>query len=120
MSQEVSRPTQGKTTVASEVLLTIARLTTLKVKGVSRLAQVPIVGVNRIFKRAQIQEGVQIEIIDDLVFIDLYVVLKNDVNVRDVSRNIQSEVARAIIEMVGMQVGSVNIHIEDIEYPPES
>jgi uncharacterized alkaline shock family protein YloU len=120
MAQEQTKPAQGKTTIASEVLLTIARLTTLNVKGVSRLAHVPVVGVNRIFKRAQIQEGVKIEIIDDLVFIDLYVILKHDVNVRDISRNIQNDVARAITEMVGMHVGSVNIHIEDIDYPPEA
>lgn len=120
MEQENTKPAQGKTTIALEVLLTIARLTTLNVTGVSRLAHVPVVGVNRIFKRAHIQEGVQIEIVDDLVFIDLYVILKHDVNVRDVSRNIQNDVARAITEMVGMHVGSVNIHIEDIDYPPES
>lgn len=120
MEQQQTNQTQGKTTIASEVLLTIARLTTLNVKGVSRLAHVPVIGVNRIFRRARMQEGVRIEIIDDLVFIDLYVILEHDINVRDVSRNIQNDVARAVTEMVGMQVGSVNIHIEDIEYPPES
>lgn len=120
MSQEKTQPTQGKTTVASDVLLTIARLTTLNVQGVSQLTHVPNEGVNRLFKRAQIQEGVQIDIIDDLVYIDIYVTLKNEFNVRDVSRNIQNDVARAITEMVGMQVGSVNIHIEDIDYPSET
>lgn len=119
MSQEQTQSTRGKTTVASEVLLTIARLTTLNVHGVSRLAHVPNVGVNRLFKHAQIQEGVQIDIIDDLVYMDIYVTLRNDYNVRDVSRNIQNDVSRAITEMVGMQVGSVNIHIEDIDYPSE-
>jgi uncharacterized alkaline shock family protein YloU len=119
MSQEYLHPVQGKTTIAPDVLLTIARLTILNVKGVSRLAHVPNVSVNRIFKHAQIQEGVQIEVIDDVVYMDIYVILKSDINVRDVSRNIQNDVARAITEMVGMQVGSVNVHIEDIDYPPE-
>jgi uncharacterized alkaline shock family protein YloU len=119
MSQDKTQPTRGKTTVASEVLLTIARLTTLNVHGVSRLAHVPNVSVNRLFKHAQIQEGVQINIIEDLVYIDIYVIIKNEFNVRDVSRNIQNDVARAITEMVGMQIGSVNIHIDDIDYPSE-
>jgi uncharacterized alkaline shock family protein YloU len=118
MAQEYTHSTHGKTTIAAEVLLTIARLTTQNVNNVSRLAHVPNVRVNRLFKRTQIQEGVRIEVIDDLVYIDIYVILKNDVNVRDVSRNIQNDVARAITEMVGMQVGSVNVHIEDIDYPP--
>jgi uncharacterized alkaline shock family protein YloU len=108
----------SRTTIAPEVLLTIARLTTLEVAGVSRMSDVPG-GVNRLFQRG-IGEGVRIEIRDDeAVFADLYVILQNDVNVRDVSRKIQHKVARAISEMVGMQVGRVNVHIEDIDYPTE-
>jgi len=109
----------GKTTIAPEVLLTIAQLTTLNVNGVSRLSHVQI-PVNQLLKRTQKREGVLIEVVDDVVYADIYVVLKNDVNVRDVSHNIQHEVSRAISEMVGMSVGRVNIHIEDIDYPPEA
>lgn len=73
-------------------------------------------GVNRILRRGT-GEGVHIIVKDDTVSADLYVILKNDVNMRDVSRNIQHDVSRAISEMVGMQVGRINIHIEDIDYP---
>ena len=108
----------GKTTIAPEVLLTIARLTTLDITGVSRMSPVPG-GVNRLFNRG-ISEGVRIDIReDDTVFADLFVILQKDVNIRDVSREIQHKVARAISEMVGMQVGRVNVHIEDIDYPME-
>jgi len=112
-------PTQGTTTIAPEVLLTIAQLTTLNVNGVSRLGHVQT-PVNQLLKRTQKREGVSIEVVDDMVYADIYVVLKNDVNVRDVSHNIQHEIARAISEMVGMTVGRVNIHIEDIDYPMEA
>jgi uncharacterized alkaline shock family protein YloU len=108
----------GTTTIAPDVLLTIAQLTTLNVDGVSRLSHVQV-PVNRLLKRGQKREGVMIEVIDDVVYIDIYVVLCNDVNVRDVSHNIQREVSRAVSEMVGMVVGRVNIHIEDIDYPSE-
>ncbi len=109
----------GKTTVAPEVLLTIARLTTLGVPGVSRMSPMPG-GVNRLFKRGY-GEGVRLDIReDDQVYADLYVILKSDVNIRDVSRQIQQHVTRAITEMVGMEVGRVNIHIEDIDYPAET
>jgi uncharacterized alkaline shock family protein YloU len=110
---------QGMTTIAPDVLLTIAQLTTLNVAGVSRLSHVQV-PVNRLLKRTQKREGVMIEIEDDIVYVDIYVILKNEVNVRDVSHNIQHEVSRAISEMVGMSVGRVNIHIEDIDYPQEA
>ena len=113
---DVPRP-PGKTTIAPEVLLTIARLATLEIQGVSRMAPVPG-GVSWILKRIQ-ADGIHIEIEDDRVYADIYVILEHDVNVREVSRNIQREVARAISEMVGMEVGQVNLHIEDIDYPAE-
>jgi uncharacterized alkaline shock family protein YloU len=112
-------PSQGKTTIAPEVLLTITQLTALNVEGVSRLSHVQT-GVNQLLKRTQKREGVVIEVADDVVLVDIYVVLNSDVNVRDVSHNIQHEVSRAISEMVGMSVGRVNIHIEDIDYPSEA
>ncbi len=106
--------TKGKTTVSPEVLTTISSLAALEVTGVSRLASVPG-GVNRLFHRGA-SDGVRIEAKDNVALVDLHLILKQDVNIREVSRNIQQNVARAIQEMVGMEVGEVNIHIEDIDY----
>lgn len=108
----------GITTIAPEVLITIARLTALEVPGVSRMGSVPGAAKN-LFTRS-VGEGVRIDIKDDIVSVDLYIILKNDVNIRDVSRQVQHNVARTVSEMVGMQVGRVNIHIEDIDYPSET
>lgn len=105
----------GRTTIAPDVLLTIAGLTALNVDGVSRLADTPS-KVNRFLKKSH-TVGVEIDINNDCVYASLYVILENDVNMREVSRNIQNQVARAISEMVGMRVGRVNVHIEDIDYP---
>jgi uncharacterized alkaline shock family protein YloU len=105
---------QGKTTVSPDVLVTIARLSALSVPGVSRMAPISG-GVNRFFRRGA-SDGVRIETQDNTVFVDMFLALKQNVNVREVSRNVQQQVARAIQEMVGMDVGHVNIHIEDIDY----
>ena len=105
---------KGKTTVSPDVLVTIARLSALSVPGVSRFASISG-GVNRLFKRGA-GDGVRIETEENTVFADLHLVLKQDVNIREVSRNVQHQVTRAIQEMVGMDVGHVNIHIEDIDY----
>jgi uncharacterized alkaline shock family protein YloU len=110
----MSEINQGKTTVSPEVLTTISRLAALEVPGVSRLAPVAG-GVNRLFRRGT-GDGVRIEAKDNVVSMDMYLVLKQDVNIREVSRNIQHNVARAVQEMVGMEVGEINIHIEDINY----
>jgi len=105
---------QGKTTVAPDVLVTIARLSALSVPGVSRMANISG-GVNRLFKRG-IHDGVRIEVEDNVIVANLYLVLKPDVNIREVSREVQHQVARALQEMVGMDIGEIEIHIEDIDY----
>ncbi len=74
-------------------------------------------GVNRLFQKGDYRDGVQVKIEDDRVYADLYVVLQHGVNIRDVSRNIQQAVQRAFAEMVGMEVGRINVHIENIDYP---
>lgn len=104
----------GKTTIAPEVLISIARLTALSVPGVRRLSLAQN-DFNRILHHGE-NEGVVIKVQDDTVYADIHVILNRDVNVRDVSRSIQTQVARAFSEMVGMEVGKVNIHIEDIDF----
>ena len=78
--KSLARNPAGKTTIAPEVLLTIARLAALDVPGVSRMSMVPS-GVNRLFNR-KYGEGVRIDIQDDIVSADLYIILKNDINIR--------------------------------------
>ncbi len=104
----------GSTTVSLEVLHKIARLTTLSVQGVSRMAYTKD-SLEKILRKEDFQ-GVRVKIDQDRVFVDIYVVLMSDRNVRDISREIQSRVSRAISEMVGMEVGGVNIHIMDIDF----
>lgn len=105
--------TIGKTTIAPEVLHTIARLTALSIPGVSRLAVIP--DVDRLFRKT-INEGVKITVENNTVYADIYVIIQNDYNVREVSHAIQTQVARAISEIVGMDVGNINIHVEDIDF----
>ncbi len=108
---------RGKTTIAPEVLLTIARLSALGVPGVIRTSPVPG-GVNRLFKRGA-DDGVRIEVRDQAVAVDLYLVLEHHRNVREVGRVVQAAVARAVQEMVGMDVLAVNVHVEDVAYPEQ-
>jgi uncharacterized alkaline shock family protein YloU len=105
----------GKTTIAPGVLVTIVKLAALQVEGVSRLAPGPS-GVNNLFSRGR-DEGVIIEVNEQgEVTADVHLVLTDRINVREVSRNIQEEVALAIRKLVGMEVKAVNIHIDDIDF----
>ena len=111
--KDANRP-PGKTTVSPDVLSTIARMAALSVSGVSGIAAAGG-GGDRLFRRGS-GDGVRIQIQDETVFANLYLVVKRDANIREVGRNVQEQVTRAIREMVGMNVGGVDIHVEDVDY----
>ncbi len=103
-----TKPKIGKITIAPEVLETTARLTTLAVPGVARLTSPP--GMQRLLRH----DGIKIQVTGNSVQVSLYVVTEPDVNMLSVGRQIQAEVTRAIQDMIGMQVQSVDVHVEDV------
>lgn len=110
--ENATRP--GKITIAPDVLLTIARLSTLAVPGVARMGSTSG-AVDRLLHRS-LSDGVRVEVRQMAVVVDLYLVIQHDANVREVCREVQTTVARAIQEMVGMHVLAVNVHVEDVAY----
>lgn len=105
----------GTVRVSPQVLATIARLTTLSVDGVVRMYHDLSSGVDRLLRGKSAGDGVRIEIADDAVSVELHIVADQGANLRKLGHEIQNRVARAIVEMVGMPVLSVNVHVENVE-----
>jgi uncharacterized alkaline shock family protein YloU len=103
----------GKVTVAANVLVTIVQKTASTMPGVAWLHdRVP--NVKRLLGLHTVGPGVEISVIDGQVMADVYLVARRDFDLLQVGRQLQREVARAIQDIVGMEVGEVNIHIEDV------
>jgi len=104
----------GTVRISPEVLSTIARLTTLAVPGVARMSDDLPASVDRLLKGRTGKLGVRIEIVDDAVAVNLYIIVQHQVSVYQVCRDIQEQVARAIKDMVGMPVLAVNVYVENV------
>lgn len=113
MSEQKQR-TPGTTTISPEVLTSIIKLTTLKVPGVINITSAPP-AVDRLFTK-KLAEGVEVEVSDSMVNVAVHIVAKSDQNLRQLGRAVQSSIAQAISESVGMEPGKINVHIENIEY----
>ena len=100
---------QGTITIATTVLNTIARLTALSVPGVSRM------GNNG--QLLQAASGTNVKVVNSKVKADIFVVVRSNANFYETGQKIQQEVARAIKEIVGMDVQAINVYIQDVEYP---
>lgn len=108
----------GKVTIAPQVLLAIARLTALSTPGVASMAHTFAGNVRRLLRRQGLSEGLGMHVEDDVVYLDLHIIVEPNVNLLKLGRQIQHDTARAINDMLGMHVGEVNIHIEDVVAPP--
>jgi len=105
----------GRIEVAPEVLVTIARYAVQRVEGVQQLAQVPA-DIARLFQRGLKQDGVLLDLSENKVRFNIYVIMAPHVNLLETSRTIQTVVSEAIDTMVGIPVDAVNVFVEDVHY----
>ena len=104
----------GIVTIAPNVLVTIVQKTAATVPGIAQLAD-GVPGAKRFFGRQTVGKGVEVDVVDDQVRVDIHLIAKRDVDLYQMGRQLQREVTRAIEDIVGMQVREVNVHIEDVQ-----
>ena len=112
-SMNDSHESIGRIEVAPEVLATIAHFATMKVEGVAKMASVPS-DVARLLRRGTRQDGLILDLSNDEVKFDIYVIMERDVSLLDVSRKVQTAVKEAMDTMVGIPVVAINVHVEDV------
>lgn len=103
----------GNVMIAPEVLVQLVRLTTLATPGVARLAPSFPNNMRRLFGNKS-GEGIEIEIEDHSVSINVYLVAEPDAQMLPLGHALQREISLAIQDVVGMPVKEINIHIEDV------
>lgn len=114
MSEQLN--SDGMTTMAPDVLMTIAQLTTLKIEGVDSMTNAPVTWT-RILQPTHYKDGVMILIDEDTIVVDLFLNLKFGTEIKKVASDIQQKVSREIHEITGIFVKEVNVHVEDVIYP---
>jgi len=77
------------------------------------------IGVDRLLSSHR-ADGVKVQVVDETVVLDLYLVAATDSTMLQLSREIQSKVTRAVHDIVGMPVREVNVHILDVADPSTS
>jgi uncharacterized alkaline shock family protein YloU len=102
----------GKVTIAPNVLVTIVHKTAASVPGVAQLCD-RIPGVKQFLGLHTVGPGVEVDIEDGQVSVEVYLIAKRDVDLLQMGRQLQREITRAIEHIVGMPVQAVNVHIED-------
>ncbi len=104
----------GSVNISSDVISIVASLAAREVEGVSKIS-VGITGdITEILGMKNLAKGVDIEINENNVSINLSLGLEYGFKIREVALEVQENVKEAVETMTGLIVEEVNINIQEI------
>ena len=116
MEEEKNLSTENNTEIdesikiANDVVASIAGVAVSEVPGVYGMAG----GITEIFGKKGLTKGIKVEVGDKETKIDVNIIAEYGVRIPDVAFEIQNRVKKAVEAMTGLNVSSVNIHIQGI------
>ena len=111
--EEDSRSPLGTTRVANEVVASIAALAALQVRGVHAMYHPGAQPIERIVRRSLAHRGVRVELIDDALRLDLFIVMEAGGSVPAVGAEVQRRVVDAVDRMLDLRVAEANVFVSE-------
>ncbi|MGO1368809.1 MAG: Asp23/Gls24 family envelope stress response protein [Senegalia sp. (in: firmicutes)] len=105
----------GQVKISDEVVATIAGLAAVEIEGVYAMSGGFTGGISDILGRKNLSKGVKVEVGEKEASVDLYIIVKYGSKIPDVAWKIQEAVKDAIVNMTGLKVVGVNIHVQGVE-----
>lgn len=107
---------QGKIRISNEVIMLIAKKTVEEIEGIVSLSGGLPVGIMEFFsKNTSSKKGVKVKNEEAQVVINLSVIVKYGIIIPEVIETVQERVKKAIEAMTDIEVGQVNVFVQDIE-----
>jgi uncharacterized alkaline shock family protein YloU len=110
----------GKIEVSPTAIASLASQAVLECYGVVGMATKDLAsGIVEILQPASHRRGVDIQINQDRILVDLYVVIEYGTPIATVARNIQSVVKYSVERALSVPVATVNVHVQDLRVSVE-
>ncbi|MDO5397085.1 MAG: Asp23/Gls24 family envelope stress response protein [bacterium] len=107
----------GNIKICVDVVSTIAGIAASEIKGVAGMYSSFANGIAEKFGAKKNQtKGVKVEMGEDAVTIDLYIVVKYGIKIPELAWEVQESVKNNVETMTGLNVEKVNIHIEGVSF----
>lgn len=106
----------GNITISDDAVSMIVSRVALDCYGVCELAARRLSdSILILFNKDPVGKGVKIVTMDNRVFVDIYVILKDGVNKEAVIESLKSSVMYNVEHLTGMRVKSVNVHVVGVK-----
>ena len=110
----------GNIKISVDVVSTIAGIAASQTKGVAGMYSSFAGGIAEMLgAKKNPSKGVKVDMAEDSVRIDLYIVVEYGVRIPELAWEIQESVKNNVETMTGLTVEKVNIHIEGVSFETE-
>ncbi|MFD2208956.1 Asp23/Gls24 family envelope stress response protein [Virgibacillus halophilus] len=105
----------GRVEIAPEVIEVIAGIAASEVEGLVSMRGNFATGVVERFGKKSHSKGVKVELTDNGILIDLYVLLQYGVSIPTVAQNIQTNIRQTLKNMTALDIAEINVHVVGIQ-----
>ncbi len=116
MATSEAKPPPGSVRVTNEVIAHIASLTALQVQGVAGMYTAGTERADRTLRAADAHKGVRVELAEDALHLDLFIVIEHGSHVPTVAATVQQNVIDAVDKMLGLETTAVNVFVGDVSF----
>jgi len=105
----------GKIEIAPEVIEVIAGIAAAEVEGLYAMRGNFASGVAERLGKQTHNKGVKVELTDDGITIDLFVILNFGISIPQVAEKLQTSIRQAMKNMTALEIAEINIHVVGIQ-----
>lgn len=109
----------GKVEIAPDVIEVIAGIATSEIKGVYSTRGNFAVGVAEKFGLKSHSKGIKVELTEEGVMIDVFVVFDFGVTIPVVAQKVQANIRETLKNMTALEIQEINIHVVGVQMDKE-
>ena len=117
---EITETNNEEIKIADDVVSIIAGKAVSEISGVAGMAGGFAGGISEVFSgKKNLSKGIKVDVGEKEVKIDVNIIVEYGARIPDVAFEIQNRVKKAVETMTGLNVSSVNVHVQGVNIPEE-
>ncbi|UOF89208.1 Asp23/Gls24 family envelope stress response protein [Fodinisporobacter ferrooxydans] len=118
---KIIRTELGNVSIAEDVIATVAGMAAMDCYGLIGMVSRKQVkdSFNEFLGRENPGRGVEIRILDERLFVDVYIIVSYGTKISEVAHNVMDKVRYTLQDMLGIEVSAVNVIVQGVRVPEE-
>lgn len=110
----------GSVNISDDVIAIIAGVAATEITGVAGMSGGITGGITEMLGMKNLSKGVKVELGEEDTIVDIFIIVEYGSNISDIGKKVQDNVKDSIETMTGLNVSTVNVHIQGVNIPKEN